>query len=394
MSQASHAKQIPRFDIRSELTSRCAKGGKWALSVVQWATGKVGRRALAAIIKHPELELVGVYVHSLDKVGVDAGQLAGMADTGVRATNEVDLLLAERPDCVSFMAAELDVEIVEVLLRNGANVVTTSNGYLTGTNFGRGMRERLDTVARDGGATFMGTGFDPGFVNLLAGMLTGACRRVHSVKLVETLDCAGYPDPDVWRSLGFGQPVRARRLGPLSIVHEGALLPLAPDLPGFFDTLDLVAGMLAVELDHKEAYIECAAALTDVDLGWMHIPTGTMAAVTRTYLGYAHGRSIVELRVQWTMSRSLDCEWIDPEGYWIEIEGEPRVEAAISFRPPMAPGVSDEPDVMSVLLVGTAMAAVNAVPFVCEAAPGHTTPANLPVFGARHMIVSDDSGTW
>ena len=56
----------------------------------------------------------------------------------------------------------------------------------------------------------MGTGFDPGFVNLLAGMLTGACRRVHSVKLVETLDCTGYPDPDVWRSLGFGEPVRAR----------------------------------------------------------------------------------------------------------------------------------------------------------------------------------------
>ena len=52
--------------------------------VVQWATGKVGRRALAAIIDHPELELVGVYVHSPDKVGVDAGQLAGTADTGVQ----------------------------------------------------------------------------------------------------------------------------------------------------------------------------------------------------------------------------------------------------------------------------------------------------------------------
>ena len=362
--------------------------------VVQWATGKVGRRALAAIIDHPELELVGVYVHSPDKVGVDAGQLAGTADTGVRATDDVAVLLAERPDCVSFMAAQLDVEIVEAFLRSGANVVTTSNGYLTGTNFGGGLRERLDAAARDGGATFMGTGFDPGFANLLAGVLTGACRRVHSVKLVETLDCTGYPDPDVWRSLGFGQPVRARRLGPLTIAADGAPPPLAPDLPGFFDTLDLVAGMLAVELDHKEAFVESAAALTDVDLGWMRIPAGTMAAVTRTYLGYAHGRSIVELRVRWTMSPSLDCEWTDPEGYWIEIEGEPRVEAAISFLPPVTPGVSDEPDVMSVLLVGTAMAAVNAVPFVCEAAPGHTTPAKLPVFGARHMIVSEDSGTW
>lgn len=354
--------------------------------VVQWATGKVGRRALAAIIDHPELQLVGVYVHSPDKVGVDAGQLAGTADTGVLATDDVEVLLAQRPDCVSFMAAKLDVEIVEAFLRGGANVVTTSNGYLTGTNFGHGWRERLDAAARDGEATFMGTGFDPGFANLLAGMLTGACRRVHSVKLVETLDCSGYPDPDVWRSLGFGEPVRPRRLGPLDIGPDGRPPALAPDLPGFFDTLDLVADMLAVQLDHKEALIESAATLTDVDLGWMHISAGTMAAVTRTYLGYAHGRSIVELRVRWSMSRSLDCQWADPDGYWIEIEGEPRVEAAVSFLPPVTLGMSDEPDVMSVLLVGTAMAAVNAVPFVCEAAPGHTTPAQLPVFGARHMV--------
>lgn len=362
--------------------------------VVQWATGKVGRRALAAIIDNPELNLVGVYVHSPGKVGVDAGQLAGRSDVGIRATDDVAVLLAERPDCVLFMAAQLDVEVVETFLRGGANVVTTSNGYLTGTNFGRGVRERLDTAAREGGTTFMGTGFDPGFVNVLAGMLTGACRRVHSVQITETLDCTGYPDPDVWRSLGFGQPVRARRRGPLTITPDGSPPPLAPDLPGFFDTLDLVADMLAIELDHKDAFVESAAALVDVDLGWMRIPAGSMAAVTRTYLGHAHGRSIVELRVRWTMSRSLDCEWTDPEGYWIEIEGEPRVEAAISFLPPVTPGVSEEPDVMSVLLVGTAMAAVNAVPFVCEAAPGHTTPAKLPVFGARHMLTSDGPGTW
>ena len=152
----------------------------------------------------------------------------------------------------------------------------------------------------------MGTGFDPGFVNVLAGMLTGACRRVHSVQITETLDCTGYPDPDVWRSLGFGQPVRARRRGPLTITPDGSPPPLAPDLPGFFDTLDLVADMLAIELDHKDAFVESAAALIDVDLGWMRIPAGSMAAVTRTYLGHAHGRSIVESR-QVDDGRSLDC---------------------------------------------------------------------------------------
>jgi 4-hydroxy-tetrahydrodipicolinate reductase len=42
-------------------------------SVVQWCTGNVGARALRRVIEHPDLDLVGVYVHSTNKVGTDAG---------------------------------------------------------------------------------------------------------------------------------------------------------------------------------------------------------------------------------------------------------------------------------------------------------------------------------
>ena len=44
--------------------------------VIQWATGNVGRAAIDGILAHPELELVGVYVHGPDKEGRDAGELA------------------------------------------------------------------------------------------------------------------------------------------------------------------------------------------------------------------------------------------------------------------------------------------------------------------------------
>ena len=37
--------------------------------VVQWATGNIGTKSLRAVIEHPNLELVGLYVHSPDKVG-------------------------------------------------------------------------------------------------------------------------------------------------------------------------------------------------------------------------------------------------------------------------------------------------------------------------------------
>jgi hypothetical protein len=347
--------------------------------VVQWSTGNVGRRALPAIIEHPELELVGLYAFGADKVGKDAGEIAGTARTGVLATDDIESLLALQPDCVSYMANQMDYALVMRLLRAGVNVVTTCD-FLTGTNHPAGLREEVDAAAREGGATFMGTGFDPGFANLLAGFLTGACRRVHSVKLVESLDCTTYPVVEAWKGMGFGQPVQERV----------SAIPPSPDLPGlaYFDTLDLVAGMLELELESKEAFVERAVATRDIDVGWMRFPKGTVAGQRRTYLGHARGRPIVELAICWTMSYdALDPQWVEPQGYRLEIEGEPRVDATIRFELPRLEGLSDEPDVMSVLMVGTAMPAVHAIPFVCDAPPGVTTPAGLPIFGARYAVV-------
>jgi len=44
------------------------------LRVVQWATGNIGTKSLREVIEHPGLELVGLWVHSPDKVGRDAGE--------------------------------------------------------------------------------------------------------------------------------------------------------------------------------------------------------------------------------------------------------------------------------------------------------------------------------
>lgn len=53
------------------------------LRTVVWSTGGVGSIAIDAIGRRPDLELVGVWVHSASKVGPDAGELAGRAPLGV-----------------------------------------------------------------------------------------------------------------------------------------------------------------------------------------------------------------------------------------------------------------------------------------------------------------------
>ncbi len=345
---------------------------------MQWGTGNVGRRALRATLDHPEIEIVGLHAFGGEKQGVDAGTLVGRAPVGVVATDDIETLLALHPDCVCYMPTRIDFGLVERFLRSGVNVVTTGD-YLTGTNQSAAVVTSLRNAALEGGATFLGTGFEPGFVNLLAGFLTGACRVVRDITVTENLDCTTYPVPEAWNAMGFGEVI-TERVSPIEI---------SPDFRGlaYFDTLDLIASMLELELDAKEGFVERAVATRDIDLGWTRFPKGTVAGQRRTYRGHAQGRPVTTLAICWTMSDDgLDPQWSGPQGFRIEIEGEPRVDATVRFELPATPGLSDETDIMSVLMVGTAMAAVHALPFVCRAQPGVITPTDLPIYGARHSV--------
>jgi hypothetical protein len=87
-----------------------------ATRVVQWTTGNVGRRSVRAVLAHPELDLVGCYAWSSDKVGRDVGELCGLDPVGVTATDDVDVLLALQPDCVVYTPMWPDVdELVRIL---------------------------------------------------------------------------------------------------------------------------------------------------------------------------------------------------------------------------------------------------------------------------------------
>ena len=101
-----------------------------AYRVAQWSTGNVGRLALHGIIEHPDLELVGVLVHSPDKAGRDAGELAGLPPTGVLATTDADEIIRLGADCVSYTATgdlRPDDAVADMvrILEAGTNVVST-----------------------------------------------------------------------------------------------------------------------------------------------------------------------------------------------------------------------------------------------------------------------------
>ena len=54
------------------------------IRVVQWTTGNVGKQSVEAVLKRPDLDLVGCYAWSEDKSGKDIGELWGLAPIGLR----------------------------------------------------------------------------------------------------------------------------------------------------------------------------------------------------------------------------------------------------------------------------------------------------------------------
>src|SRR5688572_26739271 len=172
--------------------------------VIQWSTGHVGMLSLRCIIEHPDLELVGLWVHSEDKAGRDAGDLCGAGPTGVLATNDVDALLALDADAVMYTATgdlRPDDAVADMarILRSGKDVLSTSVVSLVYPPHAEPKHvAELEAACAEGGTTCFTSGIDPGFANdILPLTLTGMCARVDQVRVQEILNYETYDQAEV-----------------------------------------------------------------------------------------------------------------------------------------------------------------------------------------------------
>ena len=94
------------------------------------------KRSLHAIIGRADMELVGVYAHGADKVGVDAAELSGWPEpTGVKATNDIDALVALKPDACCYNPLWPNIDELTRLLESGVNVCSSA-AWITGRQAG------------------------------------------------------------------------------------------------------------------------------------------------------------------------------------------------------------------------------------------------------------------
>lgn len=340
------------------------------LKIVQWTTGNVGQRSVRAVTASPDLELVGCYAWSPDKVGQDVAALCGLdTPTGVTATSNVDALLALRPDCVVYNPKWCDVDELVRILESGANVVTTAM-FITGHALGDGRSRLADACAR-GGSTLFGTGMQPGLAQLLAIVSGQACDRIDSISVLESVDSTGYDSADTELSVGFGQPID----------HPGLPAQTAAATAVFGDAVHLMAGALGLEFDEIRCDAEYAQTTEDIDLGSWTIAAGCVAGVAISWQGIKDGRTVVALNTRWRKGRTLEPDWKVEHGYVVDIQGRPCVRTKFEVYPGADFVAKSFKDYMILGMIMTAMPAVNAIPAVVAAAPGIATYADLPLIG-------------
>jgi hypothetical protein len=169
--------------------------------------------------------------------------------------------------------------------------------------------------------------------------------------------------------------------------HQEQDMSQNPMTGHFFDGLDVIADALGIEIDERIVEAEFAVAKNDINLSWMNFPKGTVAGQRNTWRGLVDGRSVIELTVVWKMGNELEPNWEGPEGYLVEIQGEPSIRSVIQLEQPKNPELSREKHRMDLVMIASAMPPLHAIPLVCRARPGILTYRDLPLMGAQRALV-------
>lgn len=349
--------------------------------VGHWTAGDLGRRALRAIIEHPDLELAGVVAEAPREAGLDAAVLAGTGrPTGVLAAADPAVLLARRAHVICHTAAadarrpgRVADDLCRVLA-SGASVVSTALAPLVHPpSADQALVRRLRAACATGGSAFLTLTPAPGPVaDMLPLLLSGASRRVESVTITE-IACHGGRDAPSLREFGFGGPIGRR---------PPALRPGAPGLL-WGPVVRLIADRLAVPLDGLAEDHELCPAPEAFGVPAGRIAKGAVAGVRFRVSGLCRGRPVITVEHVARLREDVAPHWPappfgEPGGHRVEIAGEPpwRLDVA-------SPGAAD-PAVPGTL--ATASRLVNAIPAVAEAAPGLHTPLTLPAFTGRRLV--------
>ncbi|MEM8659562.1 MAG: dihydrodipicolinate reductase [Pseudomonadota bacterium] len=355
-----------------------------AIRVAVWGTGNVGRPAIRAVLSHSELELVAVIVANPEKVGVDAGTLAGTDPIGVIATADWQAVLdSQDVDALVYTAtadtrgADAFIELLTAL-EAGINVVSTAFYPLLYPDCG--MKEAVEPVkdaCLKGNSSVFVSGIDPGWaMDVLPILLSGFSSDIEEVRVQEVFNYSLYDQPDVVRDvIGFGGSMAS-----LPIMLEEFSLRMVWE-----PMLRVVAEALGVGLDEVEVEVQRLALEKSVEVPGMGVfEQGTQGAFRFEVRGICNGAPRLVVEHVTRIDDECAPQWpYPPQGqgcHQVLITGSPDLVVTVHGHDRVEPGPAGG---------GNASAAsrvVNAIPSVCTASAGILSPLDLPPLSGRGQL--------
>ncbi len=332
------------------------------LRVLLWGFGAMGSGmakmllkkrgvAISAVCdKHPDREGKSIYAlldvdrgnHPELIVESDIGSLVsdGCADVALLAT---DSFTTEAFDKIAF------------LLEHKLNVISTAEEMAFPRSSEPELAEKLDRIAKEHGATVLGTGINPGLImDLLVITLTGACIDVERIE-AERVNSLSPFGPAVMEEQGVGLTEEQFADGVRSKTLAGHV--------GFNESVGMITEALGWKLSEPvRQSMEPIVSRVHRRTPYAEVQPGEVAGCTMKGAGFVDGEEKIKM---------IHPQQIEPQlegtdtGDYIRIKGTPDINMTIK---PEVPGG-----------VGTIAMCVNMIPHVINASAGLKTMIDLPV---------------
>ncbi len=327
------------------------------VKVVSYGIGVIGRRLATHLLSKDGIEIVGAIDINPAIVGKDLGEVLGGEKIGVLISDDADEVLSTtKPDIVCHTTMSYVKQTYDQfaqILSHGVNCVSTCEelSYPYDTEEGAEYAKKLDKLAKEKGATLLGTGINPGFLmDTLPIVLTGPCKRVDDICITRQMDAATRRIP-FQKKIGAGLTIEEFRKKIEAHEITGHV--------GLEQSISMIADALGWELDEIKVDPVGPVVLDhDVASDAIKVPKGHNAGSMQMAYGKAGGKDLITMDFRAYIGAPEEFDSIT-------IRGEPPINQRIS------PCVHGD--------YGTIAITSNMIPTVIAAEAGFKTMKDLPL---------------
>jgi len=331
------------------------------INVVIWGFGAMGKGMAEMLLTKKGVSITGVCDLHPDLVGKPLYEVLDMKKNDANQTlisEDINALLNKEECDIVLLATDSFTSKafpkMKLVLEKGINVISTAEEMAYPKAQEPELADELDRIAKEHGATVLGTGINPGFImDLLVVALTGVMSDVKHIEAnrVNSLSPFG---PAVMEEQGVGISKEEFEKGVKDQTLAGHV--------GFSESVYMIADAIGVKVDEFKQQMKPIISSIDRTSKYGSVKAGNVAGVNMTGQGYVDGEVFIDMK---------HPQQIEPEmegtntGDYITIKGTPEVNMAIT--PEIDGGI------------GTIAMCVNMIPHVLNAKSGLKTMLDLPV---------------